>query len=136
MISPNEQIMRLSANHIYHLTCFTCMKCHTPLVKGDRYVLFNGQPFCEKDNPFKTTPINKRTNNTGSKRGGKASAAARNNAQNQPVQQQTFLPPFGQYHPTDPSSSSSSMHFHGSPVNSLLQSSNVLDSSSMDEFYS
>ena len=65
------------------------------------------------------------------KRGGKA-AAARNNAQMQAAQQQTFLTPLGQYHPADPSS----MHFHGSPVNSLLHSSNVLDSSPMDEFYS
>lgn len=133
MILPNEQIMRLSANLIYHLTCFTCMKCHTPLVKGDRYVLYNGQPFCEKDNPFKTTTTNKRTN-AGGKRGGKAAATttARNHAQMQPAQQQTFFTPLGQYHPTDPAS----MHFHGSPVNSLLHSSNVLDSSPMDEFYS
>lgn len=131
MISPNEQIMRLSPNHIYHLSCFVCMECHRPLVKGDRYVLFNGRPHCEKHNPFKSTTTNKRTTGVG-KRGGRAAtaAAARNNAQIQAAQP-NFLPSLAQYHPNDPSST----HFHGSPVNTLLHSSNVLDSSAIDEFY-
>ena len=54
MIGQNEAIMRINSAHVYHLSCFICVKCRTPLLKGDRYVLFNGQPFCEKDNPMKS----------------------------------------------------------------------------------
>ena len=98
-IGTNEQIMRVNSNYVYHLSCFTCVKCRTPLVKGDRYVLCNGQPFCEKDNPTKTvnTPSTKRANTT-------TKRAAKSARTNNPVQQ-TFLstpppPPPTQYHPT------------------------------------
>ncbi|CAF4206949.1 unnamed protein product [Rotaria socialis] len=70
VIGPNEQVMRVSPNYVYHLHCFTCIKCHARLVKGDRYVFFNGQLFCEKDNPLKSTtnssnsPASKRGTNT------------------------------------------------------------------------
>jgi hypothetical protein len=80
MIDLNEKIMRISNNHIYHLTCFMCMKCHVPLVKGDRYVIFNGQPFCERDNPFKSqsTPTSNKRGNSTSKRGAKAARSTMN----------------------------------------------------------
>ena len=77
--------MRVSPNYVYHLHCFTCVKCHSRLVKGDRYVFFNGQLYCEKDNPLKSTtntsnsPASKRGTTT-SKRGAKAANAAASRA--------------------------------------------------------
>lgn len=70
--------MRTSPNHVYHYSCFTCMKCRKPLVKGDRYVLFDGQPFCEKDNPNKTKPSStttKRLNRRGPNKNTRANAS-------------------------------------------------------------
>ncbi|CAF0829774.1 unnamed protein product [Rotaria sordida] len=125
VIGPNEQVMRVSPNYVYHLHCFTCIKCHARLVKGDRYVFFNGQLYCEKDNPLKSTtntsnsPASKRGTNT-SKRGAKAAnaaasraaaaaaasraAAAAAAAAAAQVQQQTFATPspqiHHQYHPS------------------------------------
>ncbi|UJR09068.1 hypothetical protein I4U23_013315 [Adineta vaga] len=136
VIGTNEQIMRVNPNYVYHLSCFTCMKCQIPLVKGDRYVLFNGQPFCEKDNPLKSTtntPVTKRGNAT-SKRGGKASraattaAAATANVVAAPTTtilatgQQTFitppLPP--QYHHTGHISLLNNLHNSNTITHSLL----------------
>jgi len=106
--------MRVSPNYVYHLHCFTCIKCHARLVKGDRYVFFNGQLYCEKDNPLKSTtntsnsPASKRGANTG-KRGGKAATAAASRAAAAAAaaaqaQQQTFVTPsppiHHQYHPS------------------------------------
>ncbi|UJR37148.1 hypothetical protein I4U23_029858 [Adineta vaga] len=106
VIGPNEQVMRVSPNYVYHLHCFTCVKCHARLVKGDRYVFFNGQLYCEKDNPLKSStntsnsPVSKR--GTTSKRGAKAATAAASRAaaaaaaaaaQAQQQQQQTFITP-------------------------------------------
>ncbi|CAF0830912.1 unnamed protein product [Rotaria sordida] len=113
VIGPNEQVMRVSPNYVYHLHCFTCIKCHARLVKGDRYVFFNGQLYCEKDNPLKSTtntsnsPASKRGTNT-SKRGAKAANAAASRAAAAAaaaqVQQQTFATPspqiHHQYHPS------------------------------------
>jgi hypothetical protein len=104
--------MRVSPNYVYHLHCFTCVKCHARLVKGDRYVFFNGQLYCEKDNPLKSTintsnsPASKRGTTT-SKRGAKAANAAASRAAAAAAaqaQQQTFAPPstqmHHQYHPS------------------------------------
>lgn len=41
--------MRCNASTVYHLKCFTCAHCHSPLLPGDRYVLVNGSPFCEQE---------------------------------------------------------------------------------------
>lgn len=77
--------MRVSPNYVYHLHCFTCIKCHARLLKGDRYVSFNGQLYCEKDNPLKSTtnttssPASKRGAQT-TKRGSKAATAAASRA--------------------------------------------------------
>ena len=126
VIGTNEQVMRVSPNYIYHLSCFTCVKCHTPLVKGDRYVLYNGQPFCEKDNPLKSTtntpPVTKRGNTT-TKRGAK-----RANANTQI--QQTFPP---QYHPTGQISLLNNPHSTSTITHSLL--SNTIATPSGDELY-
>lgn len=89
--------MRVNANYVYHLCCFICVKCQTPLVKGDRYVLVNEQLFCEKDNPLQTTTTtNTRTTNAKrgtatSKRGGKANRST--------TVQSTFVTPPQYYHP-------------------------------------
>ena len=85
IIGPNEQVMRVSPNYVYHLHCFTCIKCHARLVKGDRYVFFNEQLYCEKDSPLKSTtntsnsPASKRGTNV-SKRGSRAANAAASRA--------------------------------------------------------
>jgi hypothetical protein len=125
VIGTNEQIMRVSPNYVYHLSCFTCVKCHIPLVKGDRYVLFNGQPFCEKDNPLKSTinsPVTKRGTTT-SKRGAKATRAAAAAAAQAQVQQ-TFVTPPPQYHHTGHISLLNNHHTSSTITHSLLSSNN------------
>nr|CUU99246.1 hypothetical transcript [Hymenolepis microstoma] len=42
-------VMRCNASTVYHLKCFTCAHCHSPLLPGERYVLINGSPFCEQE---------------------------------------------------------------------------------------
>jgi hypothetical protein len=127
VIGTNEQIMRVSPNYVYHLSCFTCVKCHIPLVKGDRYVLFNGQPFCEKDNPLKSTtninnsPVTKRGNTT-SKRGAKATRAAAAAATAAVQVQQTFVTP-PQYH-TGHISLLTNHHTSSTITHSLLSNNN------------
>lgn len=95
IIGPNERIMRVNPNYVYHLSCFTCVKCQAPLVKGDRYVLVNEQLFCEKDNPLQTTTNNRTTSakrgGMASKRGGKANRST--------TVQSTFVTPAQYYHP-------------------------------------
>ena len=123
VIGTNEQIMRVSPNYVYHLSCFTCAKCQTPLVKGDRYVLFNGQPFCEKDNPLKsTTTINNisttKRGSTITKRGAKSGRLAATNTVTQ--MQQTFVP----YHPAGHVSLLSNHHPSTTVTHSLLSSNN------------
>ncbi len=121
MIGTNEQIMRVSPNYVYHLSCFTCVKCHTPLVKGDRYVLFNGQPFCEKDNPLKSTtnipnsPVTTKRGSTTAKRGAKATRAA--------AIQQTFVTP-PQYHHAGHMSLLNNHHTTSTLTHSLLSNNN------------
>ncbi len=163
MIGAHEQVMRVSPNYVYHLHCFTCVKCHARLVKGDRYVFFNGQLFCEKDNPLKSTtntsnsPASKRGATT-SKRGAKAATAAASRAAAAAAaaqaQQQTFAPPppsnpiHHQYHPsTHPGHLTllNNHHLHSSPstmTHSLLNntinsngSSSSLATPSGDELY-
>ncbi len=144
VIGTNEQIMRVTPNNVYHLSCFTCVKCHIPLVKGDRYVLFNGQPFCEKDNPLKSTttttnsPVTKRGNTT-SKRGAKATRAAAAAAAAAAQVQQTFVTP-PQYHHTGHISLLNNHHTSSTITHSLLSNNNNNSSSLMatpsgDELY-
>jgi hypothetical protein len=127
--------MRVSPNYVYHLHCFTCIKCHARLVKGDRYVFFNGQLYCEKDNPLKSTtntsnsPVSKR--GTTSKRGAKAATAAASRAAAAAAaaqaQQQTFVTPstqiHHQYHPqthTGHLTLLNNHHIHSSPSTSTI----------------
>ncbi|KAK7495806.1 hypothetical protein BaRGS_00013026, partial [Batillaria attramentaria] len=49
-IPANELVMR-AQSHVYHLKCFTCVTCRSPLVPGDRYGLVNGSLVCEQDYP-------------------------------------------------------------------------------------
>jgi hypothetical protein len=131
VIGTNEPIMRVSPNYVYHLNCFTCVKCHTPLVKGDRYVLFNGQPFCEKDNPLKSTtnmnnsPVAKRGSTT-TKRGAKSARAAAAAAATQ-IQQTFVTPP--QYHPTGHMSLLNNHHPTSTITHSLLSNNNTITDS-------
>ncbi|XP_022257347.1 LIM domain transcription factor LMO4.2-like [Limulus polyphemus] len=48
VIPANEFVMRTHGN-VYHLKCFSCVKCRNQLVPGDRYNLVNGSVFCEQD---------------------------------------------------------------------------------------
>ncbi|CAF1199559.1 unnamed protein product [Adineta steineri] len=155
VIGPNEQVMRVSPNYVYHLHCFTCIKCHARLVKGDRYVFFNGQLYCEKDNPLKSTtntsnsPVSKRGTTT-SKRGAKAATAAASRAAAAAAaaaqaQQQTFVTPsppiHHQYHPpthTGHLTLLNNHHIHSSPspststiTHSLLNNNNNTNSNGL-----
>ncbi|CAF1567505.1 unnamed protein product [Rotaria sp. Silwood1] len=131
VIGTTEQVMRISPNHVYHINCFTCVKCHIPLVKGDRYVLFNGQPFCEKDNPLKSTtninntPTTKRGGTT-SKRGAKAGRATAATVSTAAVQQTFVTPP--QYHHTGHISLLNNPHTSSTITHSLLSNNNILNS--------
>lgn len=35
--------------HVFHLKCFSCSKCGSQLVPGDRYHLLGGALVCEQD---------------------------------------------------------------------------------------
>ena len=133
--------MRVSPNYVYHLHCFTCIKCNARLVKGDRYVSFNGQLFCEKDNPLKSNTNNKRAGQT-SKRGAKAAASrAAAAAAAAAAAQASYVNPPG-YSPSG--SMNFPSHLHGqsllNPTNSSNGSSTSLtapsgSSSSTDDLY-
>lgn len=49
-IPANEMVMR-AQSHVYHVKCFTCVTCRSPLVPGDRFGLVNGSLVCEQDYP-------------------------------------------------------------------------------------
>lgn len=138
LIGVHEQVMRVSPNYVYHLHCFSCIKCHARLVKGDRYVSFNGQLFCEKDNPLKSNTNNKRANQT-SKRGAKAAATRAAAAAAVTTQTPSFVnpPPFSpntsmNYPPT----TNNPTHLHGQSLLNPTNSNNgPSGSSTTDEMY-
>ena len=133
--------MRVSPNYVYHLHCFICIKCHTRLLKGDRYVSFNGQLYCEKDNPLKSStntsnsPASKRGAQT-TKRGAKAATAAASRAaaaaaaaaQAQAQQQPPFTSLHQQQyqHPTHTGHITLLNNQHGHGQHSLVGSSSTL----------
>ncbi|XP_059162623.1 LIM domain transcription factor LMO4.1-like [Physella acuta] len=62
-IPASELVMRAQTN-VYHLKCFTCCTCHTPLNTGDRYGIVQGSLVCEQDFPKAVkgmTPLPNRT---------------------------------------------------------------------------
>lgn len=44
-IPPNEMVMKIQ-DHVYHIRCFSCSRCHFPLAIGDRYRLCDGKIVC------------------------------------------------------------------------------------------
>ncbi|CAG9814253.1 unnamed protein product [Phaedon cochleariae] len=60
-IPANELVMRSGSGsnpgqppmqappHVFHLKCFMCSKCLSPLVPGDRYYMLSGSLVCEQD---------------------------------------------------------------------------------------
>ncbi|XP_076436175.1 LIM domain transcription factor LMO4.1-like [Babylonia areolata] len=50
-IPPSELVFRVQPNTVFHLKCFVCVTCRTPLQPGDRYGLVNGSLVCEQDYP-------------------------------------------------------------------------------------
>ncbi|XP_072396723.1 LIM domain only protein 3 [Diabrotica undecimpunctata] len=57
-IPANELVMRSGGPsiqqpgappHVFHLKCFMCSKCLSPLVPGDRYYMLSGSLVCEQD---------------------------------------------------------------------------------------
>ncbi|GFS08558.1 LIM domain transcription factor LMO4.2 [Elysia marginata] len=49
-IPASELVMRAQTS-VYHLKCFTCCTCHSPLNTGDRYGIVQGSLVCEQDYP-------------------------------------------------------------------------------------
>ncbi|THD25616.1 LIM domain transcription factor LMO4 [Fasciola hepatica] len=47
-IPPDELVMRCQ-EHVYHVNCFVCVQCHTPLHPGDKVCVINGNLFCEHE---------------------------------------------------------------------------------------
>lgn len=47
-IPPDELVMR-TGGLVFHLRCFSCSHCHSPLLPGERYLLSNGSLFCEHE---------------------------------------------------------------------------------------
>ncbi|CAK9797568.1 LIM domain transcription factor LMO4.2 [Anthophora plagiata] len=47
-IPASELVMRAGGS-VFHQKCFTCSKCGSQLVSGDRYYLLSGSPVCETD---------------------------------------------------------------------------------------
>lgn len=48
---PASDLVMRAMGHVYHLDCFTCVKCNNRLVPGDRYSIINGSLICEHDYP-------------------------------------------------------------------------------------
>jgi len=48
---PASDLVMRAQGHVYHLNCFTCVKCNNRLVPGDRYIIINGSLICEHDYP-------------------------------------------------------------------------------------
>ncbi|ALC41396.1 ap [Drosophila busckii] len=44
-ISSNELVMR-ARNLVFHVNCFCCTVCHTPLTKGDQYGILDAHIYC------------------------------------------------------------------------------------------
>ncbi|XP_077870011.1 LIM domain transcription factor LMO4.2-like isoform X2 [Saccoglossus kowalevskii] len=59
-IPASELVMRAQGN-VYHQKCFACTSCHNQLVPGDRFLIVNGNLFCETDH----LKILRANNNTG-----------------------------------------------------------------------
>ncbi|KAK3728277.1 hypothetical protein RRG08_060064 [Elysia crispata] len=62
-IPASEMVMRAQTS-VYHLKCFTCCTCHSPLNTGDRYGIVQGSLVCEQDFPKVVkglTPLPNRT---------------------------------------------------------------------------
>ncbi|GFO02145.1 LIM domain transcription factor lmo4.2 [Plakobranchus ocellatus] len=62
-IPASELVMRAQTS-VYHLKCFTCCTCHSPLNTGDRYGIVQGSLVCEQDFPKVVkglTPLPNRT---------------------------------------------------------------------------
>ncbi|RUS79694.1 hypothetical protein EGW08_012548 [Elysia chlorotica] len=62
-IPASEMVMRAQTS-VYHLKCFTCCTCHSPLTTGDRYGIVQGSLVCEQDFPKVVkglTPLPNRT---------------------------------------------------------------------------
>lgn len=47
-IAPDELVMR-ALDHVFHLRCFICVVCGSRLLKGDQFVIKQGQLFCRPD---------------------------------------------------------------------------------------
>ncbi|KAI2802734.1 LIM homeobox transcription factor 1-alpha [Blomia tropicalis] len=47
-IGPHELVMRVQ-NYIFHVACFTCIRCGRQLQKGDEYSLRSGRLICRLD---------------------------------------------------------------------------------------
>ncbi|VDP89243.1 unnamed protein product [Echinostoma caproni] len=54
-IPPDELVMRCQ-DHVYHMNCFICVQCHTPLHPGDKVCAVNGSLFCEHEFPHLFSP--------------------------------------------------------------------------------
>lgn len=44
-ISSNELVMR-ARNLVFHVNCFCCTVCHSPLTKGDQYGIIDALIYC------------------------------------------------------------------------------------------
>nr|CAH8827148.1 unnamed protein product [Trichobilharzia regenti] len=49
-IPPDELVMRCQ-DKVYHMNCFCCTQCHTPLHPGDKVCIMDGNLFCEHEFP-------------------------------------------------------------------------------------
>ena len=45
----NNNSQTIPQHHVYHLKCFSCSKCGSHLVQGDRYYMLGGSLVCEQD---------------------------------------------------------------------------------------
>ncbi|CRL06681.1 CLUMA_CG019478, isoform A [Clunio marinus] len=48
-INPDELVMRVQENYVYHVNCFICCSCNQPLQKGEQFAIRGGQLICQMD---------------------------------------------------------------------------------------
>ena len=58
---PADEMVMKAAGIPYHVSCFTCVTCQTPLLPGDRFHVIDGCLICEKHSiplvdPVKSNP--------------------------------------------------------------------------------
>jgi hypothetical protein len=45
-INPNDYVLKIQQNYLYHMNCFVCVECNKLIQPGEKYGLINDDLFC------------------------------------------------------------------------------------------